>query len=143
MNVSETYIRECCIRLRSRQGTVQKELEHEHLMADNEQTRTNASLEEEYNNAAKAAKAEYDAKMKAAKTKYDNEKARAEVNMALAKQKASTSHGKELGSITGKLQWYESLKSEEKGRVFIKAICGDAEGNVGFWKFYEFMKTRL
>jgi len=122
---------------------VQKELEHEHAMAEEEQHRTNQSLEEEYNNAIKAAQAEFDAKVNAAKTKFENEKARAEVTMALAKQKASTSHGKELGAITGKLQWYESLKPEEKGRVFIKAICGDAEGNVGFWKFYEFMKVRL
>lgn len=154
VHISEGYIRERIESLKKQQESIQREMEHDHAVAEQERGRAGARLRQDYDDAVGSANAEYEAAVKAAKQAhesalreaeetYNAESARADAAMAAKKQRSTLEHGDELGRTTGRLEWYSTMAPEDKGRAFIKAMCGDGDASVGFWRFFEFMKTRI
>ena len=152
-NVAVTFIRQQLESLRRRQATLQRQLQHDHSVADEEKARqiavaqteldsSQCAAQEELNRAIAKAQADFDAASKSIRADYDRKVAEASAEMDREKNGATERHGKALGQVTGKIQWYETLSPEDKGKAFIEAICGDASSTVGFWKFYEFMKRQ-
>lgn len=153
VNVAETYIQRSIAGLRQAQSTIQKELEHELRMVNDGLTQDLSNAKSRHENTVSAAntdlaksieslRAAHALKLQEAKATLNKQTSSAEVRATKEQQRISSNKGAELGRVTGKIQWYESLAPEDKGRVFLKAICGDADGNVGFWKFYEFLKNQ-
>lgn len=152
-NVANTYIEECVANLERRQVVVESELLHEHTMADQEYGRCceasqerykqkSAALEEEFALEIEALRIKHEANQKDAEAACKKACKMAEGRMVTRKQRASAQHGEELGAIVGKVQWYRGLKPEDRGRAFVKAVGADADGQIDFWTFYNFMKDR-
>lgn len=80
-----------------------------------------ASAEAEYTRCCETARANADAKKKCMQAK----------------------HAESLGAISGKIAWLSTLPDDDCGRVFVKDVAGDADGKISFWKFFNFMKSRV
>ena len=131
--VADKYIEERVKNLKRQQLVMESELLHAHTMADKEYERScdalnaeyaqkSAALEEEFAIQIEDLRRKHEADQKEARATLNASCKRAEARMVTQKQQASTQCGEGLGKVVGKIQWYNGLNPEDRGRAFVKAV---------------------